>query len=465
MATRTYQSRIDAPPGKVFDWHARPGAFERLTPPWAPVRLESSEGVSDGAQAVLRIGPGPLAVRWVAEHQEVIQGEQFVDRQVTGPFRSWKHLHRMESLDGDATRLIDHLEYEPPFGEIGHLLNDFFGGPELDRQFSYRHRITQQDLSLHRQMNPGERTLRIAVSGTSGLIGSALCAFLTTGGHDVYRMVRSRPVQAEEIYWNAEEGEIEADKLEGLDAVIHLAGESVFGLWTQRKKERIYESRAKGTRMIAEAIAGCTAPPSVFISASGISYYGEQGSTRVTDDIISKGGGFLPAVVRAWEGAADAARSAGVRTVHPRIGVVLTPAGGALKVMTPAFWMGLGGRVGSPDQYFPWITLDDVIGGIYHMLFESSLEGPVNLCSPEPARMQDFAKTLARVMRRPAMVSVPSGVVRRVAGEMGEAMLLTSIRAIPEKLTASGYDFLYGDLESGLRHQLGRTLEPFRPGE
>jgi len=460
MAERTYASTINASPDEVFDWHARPGAFQRLTPPWAPVRLESFEGIEDGDRAVIRLGPGPLSVRWVAEHHSVEPGRQFADRQVEGPFAAWNHVHRMNPAPDGGTRLTDQLTYKPPLGPVGAWLNTMVGGPELDRQFAYRHRITQQDLQLHRRYNPDDRSLRVAISGASGLIGSALSSFLSTGGHTVYRLVRRRPTRPHEIYWNVVDGEIETSKLEGMDAVVHLAGENVFGLWTRRKRHRIYESRATGTRLLADALATLDAPPDVFISASAVGYYGDQGATLVPETMPSRGGGFLAAVCRAWEEAAEPAAAAGIRTVHPRIGIVLTPAGGALQLMAPAFSLGLGGRVGAADQYFPWITLDDVLGALYHLLFTEGAAGPFNLTAPAPARMDTFTQTLASVVNRPAVLRMPAPVVRRLAGEMADDMLLKSIRAVPERLQASGYPFLYTDLGAGLRHQLGRTLEP-----
>lgn len=460
MAERRYTSTLSASPDEVFNWHARPGAFQRLTPPWAPVRLASFEGIGDGDQAVIRLGFGPLSVRWVAEHHSVEPGRQFADRQVQGPFAAWNHVHRMDPTATGGTRLTDQLTYQPPLGPIGRWLNTIVGGSELDRQFAYRHRITRQDLALHQRYNPDSRRMRVAISGASGLIGSALAAFLSTGGHEVYRLVRRRPTGPHEIYWNAVDQEVEAHKLEGMDAVVHLAGENVFGLWTRRKRHRIYESRARGTRLLAEALAALDAPPEVLILASAVGYYGDQGTGLVPESTPSRGGGFLAAVCRAWEAAAAPATAAGIRTVHPRIGIVLTPAGGALQLLAPAFSLGLGGRVGAADQYVPWITLDDVVGAFYHLLFTRDAAGPFNLTAPAPARMDTFTHTLAAVLRRPALLHMPASVVRRVAGEMADDMLLKSIRAVPERLQASGYPFLYPDLGAGLRHQLGRTLAP-----
>jgi hypothetical protein len=445
--------------GELFDWHARPGAFQRLVPPWAPVRLESFGGIGEGDRAVIRIGPGPLSIRWVAEHHDVIEGEQFCDRQVQGPFAHWDHTHRMEPSAGGTSRLIDALDFKLPAGPIGAQVGKWFAEPELRRQFAYRHRITRRDLTLHQRYNPEGRALTVAVSGASGLVGSALTAMLTTGGHTVVPLVRSGPAGDDEILWDPRSGTVETEKLEAVDAVIHLAGENVFGLWTDAKKQRIFDSRAVGTRLLADALAELDDPPEVFISASAVGYYGNHGTDRITEDAAPRGAGFLTEVCRAWEAAADPARDAGIRTAHPRIGVVLTPAGGALQLMLPAFQFGLGGRVGAPDQYFPWITLDDVLGALYHILWTDGLDGPVNVTAPEPARMETYTDTLAGVVNRPAFLNPPVPVVRALAGEMAEEMLLKSARVIPQKLLDTGYDFAYADLEAGLRHQTGRMEE------
>jgi uncharacterized protein (TIGR01777 family) len=397
-----------------------------------------------------------LALRWVAEHYDVIEGRQFCDRQVQGPFAHWEHTHRFEPTDDGGCCLVDHIEYQPPAGGVGAAAAPYLLEPELRRQFAYRHRVTRRDLALHNRYYADEQSLTIAVSGASGLIGSQLVPFLNTGGHTVRRLVRSRPVGEGEILWDPQSETVEAEKLEGVDAVIHLAAESVFGLWTPAKKKRIYSSRAQGTRLLAEALAGLDDPPSVFVSASAVGYYGNHGTDIVTETSEPRETGFLSEVCEAWEAATAPAAAAGIRTVQTRIGVVLSPAGGALRLMLPAFWLGLGGRVGSPDQYFPWVALDDVLGGLYHTLWTEDLTGSVNLTASEPARMDDYARTLGQVLNRPTVLNIPESLIRSVAGEVADEMLLKSARVVPRQLQESGYDFGYGTLEEALRHMLGR---------
>ena len=458
MNTFTASSSLDASADALFAWHARPGAFERLVPPWAPVRLERLEGIAEGDRAALRIGPGPVALRWVAEHHDVIEGRQFCDRQVQGPFHYWNHTHRFEPVaeGSDGATLTDHIEYELPGGALGRSAVSWVED-ELRRQFAYRHRVTRRDLALHRRYNPDDRSLTIAVSGASGLVGSNLVPFLTAGGHTVKRLTRSGPTGPDEVLWDPRAGRVEAEKLEGVDAVIHLAGENVFGRWTPAKKQRIYSSRADGTRLLAEALAGLEEPPEVLVSSSAVGYYGDHGRERITEESKPRNAGFLTEVCEAWEAATEPAAAAGIRTVQMRTGVILTPAGGALRLMMPAFWLGLGGQVGARDQYFPWVTLDDVIGGFYHALWTDDLEGPVNLTAPTPVTMETYTQTLADVLNRPAFLSVPTSLVCTVGGEMAEEMILSSARVVPQRLQETGYDFGFAALSDGLSHVLGRT--------
>lgn len=456
-----FRSKIDTSAGKVFAWHAHPGAFQRLTPPWLPIELKRFEGIREGDCAEIRIGAGPAMVTWIAEHHDIIEGRQFCDRQVKGPFAHWDHTHRFDPDGPDTSTLIDQIEYELPLGGLGDWLGNGLTRYELKRQFAYRHRITQNDLALHRRYNPEGHSLKIAVSGTSGLIGSPLCAFLTTGGHDVLHLVHSPPTVDDEIYWNHETGDIEADKLEGLDAVIHLAGENVFALrWTDDKKRRIRASRVQGTRLISQTLAALENPPDVFLSASGVSYYGDHGTEVITEASEPQHTGFLSTVCEAWEAATQPAADAGIRAVQLRTGAVLTPAGGALQLMLPAFRLGLGGRVGPENQYVPWIALDDAIGGYYHALMTNTVEGPVNLTAPTPVTMNTYAKTLAGVLNRPALLNIPGGLARIFADEVADEMLLQSLRVIPQKLNDTGYSFLFPHLGVALRHLLGKTMVP-----
>ncbi len=460
MPSLTFKSDMPVPAEELFAWHERPGAFMRLAPPWVDISLKRFEGLRDGQQAEIGIGAGPARITWVAEHQDYIPGRQFVDVQVSGPFKRWKHTHRMEPLDDHRSTLTDAIEYALPMGALGQLAGGAAARKQIEYQFAYRHRVTQKDLTLHHRYNPEGRTLRIAITGSRGLIGRSLVPFLTTGGHEVVRLVR-REDQAQApdaVLWNPETGTIDAEALEGLDAVIHLAGEPVFAFrWSDDKKRRIYDSRVMGTQRLAEALAALDAPPKAFLSASAIGYYGGEGDA-VRTEAAPPGEGFLAKVVRDWEAATQPATEAGIRTAQLRIGIVLSPQGGALAQMLPAFKAGLGGPVGDKAQMMAWVALDDILGGIYHVLWTHALEGPVNLVGPQAVTMEAYAKTLAKVLRRPALFRVPATALKAVLGEVAEEVVMMSTNCVPTKLLDSGYAFMYDTLEAALRHQLGKTL-------
>lgn len=297
---------------------------------------------------------------------------------------------------------------------------------------------------------------RAVVSGASGLIGSALVDFLASRGYRVARLVR-RPAAGggAEIAWDPARGIVDSDALEGADAVIHLAGKNIAGRWNAAVKREILESRTAGTRLLASALAALRRPPRVLVSASAIGYYGDRGDRTVTED-SPPGAGFLPDVAKAWEAAAQPAVEAGIRVVHPRIGIVLSARGGALAQMLMPFRLGLGGVIGSGRQHMSWIALDDVVAALEHLAFGSALSGAVNVVAPHPVTNREFAATLGRVLGRPTMVPLPAFMVRLVFGEMGQALLLEGARVLPTRLEASGFRFRYPRLEEALRAELAR---------
>ncbi len=295
--------------------------------------------------------------------------------------------------------------------------------------------------------------MNVLISGATGFLGGTLIPELEAGGHRVTRLTRS-PKSADDLGWDPEARTI--DDLEGTDAVVHLAGESIAeGRWTPEKKRRILESRRKGTRLLSEAIAALSAPPSVMVSASAVGYYGDRGNELLTEE-SGPGSGFLAEVCRDWEAAAEPAREAGIRVVHPRVGIVLSTKGGALGATLPIFKLGLGGKVGSGRQYWSWVTLDDVVGAFVHALTNESVSGPVNVGSPNPLTNAEYTKVLGRVLNRPTIFPVPAPAARIVLGEVADELLLASQRMQPARLQETGYAFRHPDLEGALRHVLGR---------
>lgn len=281
-------------------------------------------------------------------------------------------------------------------------------------------------------------TRRVAITGASGFLGTALRRALEAEGWTVLPIVRREPRDGE-IGWDPMAGRLQAERLEGVDAVVHLAGENLAGLWTPAKKRRIMDSRAVGTRLLAESLARLRNPPGVLVSASGIGYYGDAGDRELTEDSLP-GTDFLARVCRAWEEATEPARAAGIRVVRCRTGVVLDPSGGMLAVIAPIFKLGLGGRLGSGQQWLSWISLPDIVA-VYRWALEGRLDGPVNACSPHPVRHAEFTRALAVAVHRPAIVPVPAFALRAFTLGMGESMLLASQRGVPAALLAAGFRF------------------------
>lgn len=298
--------------------------------------------------------------------------------------------------------------------------------------------------------------MNILVTGSTGLVGSAVVSFLTTGGHRVLRLVRGSVRGPEEVGWDPHTGTIDSAKLEGLDGVVHLAGENIAtGRWNGAKKARIRDSRVNGTRLLSETLAKLERKPRVLVSASAIGFYGDRGDEVLTEN-SAPGSSFLSEVCRQWEAATQPAKDAGIRVVHLRIGVVLTPRGGALAKMLTPFKLCAGGIVGNGKQFWSWIALDDVVGAVHHALTQEELSGPVNAVAPDALTNRDFTKILGKVLRRPTIAPLPAFVVKLLLGEMGQELLLASTRVVPLRLQQTGYQFRCPTLEVALRHMLGR---------
>ncbi|HNB24282.1 MAG TPA: TIGR01777 family oxidoreductase [Candidatus Melainabacteria bacterium] len=296
--------------------------------------------------------------------------------------------------------------------------------------------------------------MKIAITGASGLVGKKVTARLEAAGHQVVKLVRRVRNSDNEFTWNPETDKIDAKAFEGVDSVIHLAGENIASKrWSSEQKMKIKQSRVNGTKLIAGALATLDNPPRALVSASAIGFYGDRGAEMLTEESKS-GSGFLAHVCRDWEDATRVAESKGLRVVHARLGVVLSKEGGALKMMLPPFLMGAGGPLGNGKQYMSWIDLDDAAKAFIYLATESNLSGPVNLVAPNPETNADFTKKLAKVIHRPAFFPVPEFGVKTLFGEMGQELLLASNRVSATKLVNSGFKFDYPELESALKHEL-----------
>ena len=451
-------SRIEANAQELYAWHSRPGAFPRLSPPWQQVRLlAGSTGLREGSRVVMELKNGPFRKTWKAEHRNVRPGLGFQDIQLEGPFARWEHTHEFSPVNDTSSELRDRISYQLPAGTIGNLAGKNYARRQLERVFTYRHSTTADDLRLLAKFQDLPR-LKIAVTGSTGFIGSAFTHLLTTQGHTVLPMARATSVQNPNLAtWNTEDGVLNPQSLEGVDAVVHLAGESVSeGRWSRTKKDRILTSRGLGTTRLVDSLVALNEPPKVLVSASAIGFYGNR-EDKILNEHSARGTGFLADVAEAWEAASQSASRAGTRVVNPRFGVVLSPTGGALAKMLPLFQIGAGGVLGSGKQWVSWISLDDAITALLQMIMSPDLRGPVNVTAPNPVDNQAMTKVLAKVVRRPALARVPSLAARVAFGEMAEEMLLASTRVMPESLEDDGFEFRHPDLETALRHVLGRT--------
>jgi uncharacterized protein (TIGR01777 family) len=430
----------------LFDWHMRPGAFQRLRPPWERMDLvQHDEPVRVGGDTRMRVYLGPLYQTWHDRIVHIDEGRGFVDEQVTGPMRAWRHEHQFADVAGGAT-LTDTITFEPPW-----VVSRASVLARLDAMFRRRHVITAEDLTRHAARAHLPR-LRIGVTGATGLVGQELCAFLRGGGHTVVPFSRGGAPDA--IRWDPGRGVLDPADLAGLDAVVHLAGEPIAARWTPAHKARVRDSRVQGTSLLAEAIARCPRPPSVLLSCSAVGWYGSSPDDVGAVDESSPGGsGFLAEVGAAWEAAAEPARAAGVRVVHPRMGIVISGHGGYLPTQLPLARACLQGVVGTGHQGVSWVALDDVVDILHELLWDGS--GPVNVTAPTPAAQSDVAAELARQVGRPLGPTAPAAAIRLLLGEMGEELVLRGARVLPARMTAMGYRWRRPTLRHALAMELG----------
>jgi uncharacterized protein (TIGR01777 family) len=440
----------------AFDWHARDGAIERLLPPWQNVRVgKTTGGLADpGSEVELVASFGPFWKRVRARHIDYRAGRSFSDELVKGPFPRWVHVHAVEP-EGEASRLVDTVDFELPLGPVGRLASPL-ALRELERMFAFRQGRVADDLARHARY--ADRSgMRVGVTGQSGLIGTRLAAYLRTGGHEVVPLVR-RPAKPDEISWDPAAGVLDPADLEGLDAIVHLAGESVSGRWTAKRRQAILQSRVDGLRVLRSAMGASKDGPRILLAASAIGWYGADRGDEELDETSAAGSGFLAGVCSSAEDELRRASADGIRTVPMRLGIVLHPQGGALRRLLPPARLGLGGPVGSGRGWWSWIDLEDVLGAVEHLL-HSGLEGPVNVVAPAPVQQREFARTLGRVLRRPSFMPLPAVAVRTIFGEMGREVLLASQRVRPARLEEDGFGFLRPELENSLRAMLGRGCE------
>lgn len=440
-------SVIPHPRLAVWNWHQRPGALARLTPPWQAVRVLRHDGTGEGALAELELRRGPLRLRWRARHDRVVDGHAFRDVQEAGPFAAWFHEHRFADLP-EGCGYSDAIAWEPAWWMPAAVVER-----DLGRAFAWRHRRLREDLDRHAAA--GLPPLTIAVSGTGGMVGGALSAFLASGGHRVVPISRGRQAGEGHVAWDGADA-IDAGRLRVCDAVVHLAGAGVADArWSPARMAEIRDSRVRGTAAIARALAADPGRVRTLVVASATGFYGDRGEEELAED-AAPGAGFLATVCRDWEAACDPCRDR-VRTVHLRIGVVLSSRGGALAKLARPARLGLAGALGSGRQWWSWIALDDLVHAMLHALATPSLSGVCNAVAPQAVRQTDLARVVAGAFGVPALgPPAPRPLLRLALGRMADEALLASARVEPARLAGSGFRWQHPDLTAALRWELGR---------
>ena len=448
------QSTFSCTAKELYSWHEYDGALQRLLPPWENTTvIKRSGGLGAGGRTVLRLHIGYIPFTFEAKHIQAISGKMFEDQQKHGPFALWQHKHYFsETTDGAVMK--DHVSYTLPAHKLLPRFIHKFAARSLERTFHHRHTRLRHDILRHKQYS--QNSMNILISGASGVVGRELIPFLTTGGHNVWTLVRRKAdPDNNEIYWNPATGEIDTQAIPQIDAVIHLAGEYIgLGRWNKAKKEAVIKSRQDGTTLLAQTIANLSPKPKVFLSSSATGFYGSSDSKDIEEDHPS-GDGFMAEVCREWERATAPAREAGIRTVCMRMGVVLCAKGGALHRLLQIAPLGFPKSFGSGTQFTSWISIDDLLSATLHCLHTKTVNGPMNIVAPAPVTNEQLIATLARLTKRPILPPVPTSFLTTFYGEMAHEIALASCHVSSKKLEESGFIFSHNHLEDAIRSQLG----------
>lgn len=483
MATFQKSCSLDVPAKAAFSYHERPLALDRLLPPWQAISVQSQgEGIEKGVNVELKFRKFGFPVRLVANHTEYDPPRKFQDTLIRGPFSHWQHDHVFEDHGSHCT-LTDRIAFELPGVFRG---VPWFSRPllsDLERLFSYRHQVTQCDLAFANWSGAFAqgRALRIAITGSGGLIGRRLTSLLSVLGHTPIPVRRSRyrgltpsassgqmasegkaitkcghhEVRPSEWLWDPGVGLLEPRAFEGLDGFVHLAGAEIGKRWTTAYRQELWSSRIDATQRLVRDLSQLQTPPQVFVSASGVGIYGDTGN-EICSEACSPASSFLGRLAEGWENASLPLETVSTRRCIARLGIVLHPRQGALAKMLPLFKMGLGGRLGSGHQWMSWIDLDDAVSAIAWMIFRSDASGAYNLVAPTSVTNREWTRTLGRILGRPTLFPAPAPILRAMLGAMAEELLLASSRVVPARLQEAGFPFRSIELESALRFWLGR---------
>ena len=443
---------------EAFQWHGREGALDRMLPPWMPSQIISKKGsIHDGDTVTVQSNFGIIPLVFQVIHQNYIENKQFEDVQVKGPFAFFKHTHKFEEIDEKKSKIIDEIEYRLPLWGLSKFIGRSFIEEKLNRMFTYRYRTLKYDLFLHSKYS--RKKFKILVTGSSGLVGSSLVPFLTSGGHTVIKLVRgsNQSQLPGTAVWDIENNKfMNPDLLEGLDAVVHLAGENIAAQkWSEERKKELIDSRVNFTSALCNALAHLRKPPKTFIAASGIGIFGSRDYDDILHEESKLGDGFLAKLAKDWEKASQGAADAGIRVVNLRFGTILSLAGGVLKRMYTPYRLCLGGPFGSGRQMISWISITDVLGLILFSISNEKVTGALNAVAPHAVTNEQFSELLAQTLDRPSSLRIPELFVETLFGEMGRELLLSGQHAKPVKATKNGYEFLHSQLHDVFTYCLG----------
>jgi uncharacterized protein len=448
------RTRVEAPAELVMAWHARPGALERILPPWEKLRIvEWNRDLRDGARAVFTVNIGGLPRTWVADHFGYIEGRQFCDVQPKGPFAYWRYVHKADPDGPNACYYEDNIEYRLPFGTAGSMLGGRYVRERLERIYAYRHATVKHDSQLHAQFS--RQPLRILVTGSSGMLGSRLVHFLSAGGHSVGILTRgTAPTYATVVSWNPQQGLLPREQLEGFDAIVHLDGNRELRFAGLGRRKQLESERTLSTQLLYETLARLQRPPRVLICGSSTAFYGDRGETEITET-DRPGKGFLAELAQTREELAEPLSAHGIRVAQLRFGTILTSAGGMLRRRLLARRLGLSYVLGDGPQGRSWVSLDDAMGAILHVIGTNDSSGPVNVTAPSPSSEREFGSSLGNTLGWSLPLQFPAALLRGLMGDGVEETLLASARVQPAKLLATDYEFRHPDLDAALRHLLG----------
>lgn len=456
MRPTKYISRIciDQPKEQVVCWHMQRGSFSRSFPSWERLTIDRVDDLSDKHRRIFcHFKHGPFKIKHVFRSHNFHNNEFIRTILEKGPFRYLTHEIEVKSNGIEACELVEKIEFNLscPWFFLEFRIKRY--KQRLKRFFSYKHDVLIKDLAFFQKLGVQKRK-KILVSGSSGLIGSNLSDLLRCAGHDVWVLVRSKEdlKKKKSILFDRLTGEIEREKLEGFDAVVHLGGQNINTRWTRKKKEELIASRFEATKSLAKILGSLYKPPKAFLCASAVGFYGDRGDQLINEKNLKGSHSFLSDICQSWENACGLLKSFGVRVVHLRFGMVLSSQGGALKKMLLPFKMGIGGVFGEGEQFISWIALDDVTAAIYQLIVNEKVSGPVNIVSQRPLSNKDFSLTLAKHLGKNLGPNIPKGVLRLLKGQMADELLLTSLKVEPKKLVESGYRFRYPTLEDAFAH-------------